>query len=142
MKNQWYFMLLLTVFFTCSSCSIKENNPKIRRIEIHYVSLYTTTFTKVDCDRFYNDFSDSMDHLTITDKKLLSEFEKELNSLQLADSSYHSPDTRIKMKILYENRSEELCFDTFVIEKDGKIYYFSDKFKKLMHRILIIKELW
>jgi|GEM_PF-3144516 len=142
MKKLLFVMSLFIIFFICCSCSTKENKSKIKKIEIYYVSLYTTTFTRVDCDRFYDSFSDSMDSLTIMDVKVLSEFEKELNSLQLADSSYHSPDTRIKMKVLYETHNEELCFDTFVIERNGKIYYFSDKFKKLLHRIGIIKELW
>jgi len=142
MKKQLYVISLLITFIICYSCSRKENDPNISKVEIQYVFLYTTTFINVDCDKFYDYFSDSMDSLTITDKKILSEFEKELSCLKLADSHYKSPDVRIKMKVFYKNHTEELCLDTFVIERNGKLYLFSDKFKKLLNKVGVIKELW
>ena len=135
-------VISLLIIFICCSCSKKEHNPNITKVEVHYVFLYTTTFTNVNCDKFYDYFSDSMDSMTITDKKVLSEFQEELHCLKLANSNFKSPDVRIKMKVFYENYIEELCLDTFVIEKNGKLYIFSDKFKKLLHKEGIIKELW
>jgi hypothetical protein len=142
MKKQLYVISILIIIFICYSCSRKEHNPNIKKVEIHYVFLYNATFTNVDCNKFYDYFSGSMDSLTITDKKTLSEFEKELNGLKLADSKSKSPDVRIKMKVSYENHIEELCLDAFVIERDGKLYIFSDKFKKLLYKAGAIKELW
>jgi len=142
MKRKLYIILLLITLLICYSCSKNGNNPNIKKIEIHYVSLYTTTFIKVECNNFYDYFSDSMDSLTIIDKKVLSEFEKDLDCLKLTDSYNKSPDARIKMTVFYENHIEELCIDNFVIQRNGKLYFCSNKFKKLLYKVGVIKELW
>jgi hypothetical protein len=142
MKKRLYIISLFITLFSCYSCSKKENNPNIIKVEIYYVFLYTTTFTNVDCDKFYDCFSDSMDSLTITDKKILSEFEKEISCLKLANSYTKQPDVRIIMKVFYKNHKEDLCLDSFVIEKNGKLYLFSDKLKKLLNKVGVVKKIW
>jgi len=126
-KNK-ILVLLLTLFsLSCSS-------QKINRIDILYVDPEIETPFRIKCEEFEKFFIADLDSVSIHNNALIQKFSDELEKLSKADiAKYSLPDTRIKIKLIYEDKINELCADKFVITKQNDIYILSESLKAFIN---------
>ena len=127
-KNKIVVLLLLTLIsFGC-------NSEEIKRIDIIFVDPEIETPFRIKCEEFEKFFIDDLDSVSIQDDALIQQFLNELEKLSKADlTKYSLPDTRIKIKLIYEDKINELCADKFVITKQNDIYILSESLKAFIN---------
>jgi len=130
-KNKIVVLLLLTLIsFGC-------NSEEIKRIDIIFVDPEIETPFRIKCEEFEKFFIDDLDSVSIQDDALIQQFLNELEKLSKADlTKYSLPDTRIKIKLIYEDKINELCADKFVITKQNDTYILSESLKAIINKSL------
>lgn len=113
--------------------SLSCNAQKIERIDILFVDSDIETPFRISCDKFEEYFGEDIDSISIEDPVLIEKFSNEINNLVIADKEKYSlPDTRKKLKLIYNHNLLEICLDNFVVSKGGKLFLYSDTLKGLI----------
>lgn len=132
-KNKIFVFLLILNSFGCSS-------QEIKRIDILFVDPEIETPFRIQCNKFEEFFKDDIDSISIKDDSLIKQFASELDRLEKADSTKFSlPDTRMKIKIIYQKESQELCIDRFVVSKNDDLFIYSESLKLLINKAISFK---
>lgn len=127
-KNNMLALLLTLFSLSCSS-------QKIKRIDILFVDQEIETPFRIKCEEFEKFFIDDLDSVSIHDDAQMQQFLNELAKLSMADlTKYSLLDTRIKIKLIYEDKINELCIDRFVITKQNDIYILSESLKTFINK--------
>jgi len=125
-KNNLLFVLIMIISLSC-------NAQKIERIDILFVDSDIETPFRISCDKFEEYFGEDIDSISIEDPVLIEKFSNEINNLVIADKEKYSlPDTRKKLKLIYNHNLLEICLDNFVVSKGGKLFLYSDTLKGLI----------
>lgn len=131
MKNILLFFVLLLFTLISFRCISEE----IKRIDIIFVDPEIETPFRIKCEEFEKFFTNNLDSVSIQDDALIQQFLKELEKLSKADlAKYSLPDTRIKIKFIYEDKIIELCIDRFVITKQNDTYILSESLKAIINK--------
>lgn len=156
--KKYMYLLIILLLLCCFSC-LKRNNVSqsnhilterntiinddtiqvdILKIDICYEDINNLHVIHINCDEFENTCNDQYENLSIINKRTLSKFEKEFNSLQIAQSSTPKPDARIHINVYRQGIIESYCIGMFSVMKEGVIYEFSDSLWKLLEDINVI----
>ncbi len=96
---------------------------KIEKIEIRYVHMFITTFSRVGCSEFDNKFSKISLKKTLESKKDILEFEDMLNKTLSNGGKINNIDTRVKAKLFYTTGDvKQVCFGLNGLDLDGAKY--------------------
>lgn len=136
MNHKIFSFILVFSMISCNSMP-KTNHCSIHKVDIFYVNFEIITPFTINCDEFFSSFPDSK-KVIITDYKILCKLEDELKNLKLANESWPSPDTRIKLIVYKDNKTETYCIGQFTITDGNKIFIFSDSFKAFLRSIDVL----
>jgi hypothetical protein len=132
--NKIVVLLFLTLMsFGC-------NSQDIKRIDVVFVNPEIETPFRIKCEEFEKFFAKELDSVSIHYDAPIQQFLSELAKLSKADlAKYSLPDTRIKIKLIYEDKTNELCMDRFVISKQNDLYILSESLKTFIYKSITKK---
>lgn len=128
------FISLFSIFFNMESCNTFEKKAgnsiqeiavemKIEKIEIRYVDMFITTFSRVGCSEFDNKFPKISLKKRLESKKDILEFENMLNKALSKGAKIKNIDTRVKAKLFYTTGDvKQVCFGLNGLDLDGTKY--------------------
>ena len=94
------------------------------------------TFYKITCDNYENYFNDIF-KVEVVDPVSVNRLMAVIRTLH-EDKDKSSPDTRVKLKILYnDNSCDSLCMDELRINYNGKAIKYSQSLKNEILKIVV-----
>lgn len=112
--------------------------PKEKRVDkiiISYVDFEIETFYKITCDNYENSFNDIY-KVEVIDSVSVNKIMAIIKTLH-KDKDKSDPDTRVKLKILYnDNSCDSLCMDDLRINYNGKAIKYSQRLKNEILKIV------
>jgi len=131
--SQLFCMVLFIGPCIDSNLILKEKgSPK--RVEINYVDPFILTFSRVECDDFYDYFEETS--YVSFDGEIANQFVEMISSLEEIDSKFDKKvDTRAKIKIVTDKGVKSICFGLTSLEIDNTCYQTSDSLINFMSKL-------
>jgi hypothetical protein len=107
------------------------NSQNINKVLISYVDYEIETPLAVSCENFTNDFYNEKKDIQVSQKRDIVKLVNIIKKLTI-DTTQGFPDTRLIIKIYYENRISTLCMNDLRIAIDGTCYLFSQSLYDLI----------
>jgi hypothetical protein len=116
-----YCCAYLIIILFLDSTILFANKAICEKAIIQYVDLDVLTIADVSCLNFNLTFDKEIQTYTITNNRKIVQLIALLNDLEI-DQETKSLDVRIKITLLYDKKTEEICLDKFNVFR-GKCFY-------------------
>ena len=121
------------MFSSCTNLKRPNLDKYATMMTIKFVDIDIETPIDIKCDYFEKSFPDIQTKI-VTDTMKINQILNTLDHLRIAGNDYYQHvDTRMKIKIKYNNDSiETICIDRFVINRNNQLYINTDTLKLLL----------